>query len=105
MYLNATRNSDKVDVSISLEMEKELGRGAFGVVNRMLVLEEKDDDGGDDGEGGGELDEPQEAAVKIPGDDGSLAEIELFLLQKINHANVVTLLCKHYIRPRGHFNC
>ncbi len=73
------RRFDRSEVIISLQMVSELGRGAFGVVTKMLVKEDA---------------QPTQrlVAVKIPGGDGSLAEIELYLLLKIKHRNVVELI-------------
>ncbi len=72
------RRFDKSEANITLKQEKELGRGAFGVVNKMLVKEENT--------------QPKLTAVKVPGGDGTLAEIELYLLLKLKHDNIVQLL-------------
>ncbi len=80
IFTTRARRFDKSETVITLKQVQELGRGAFGVVNKMMSKEE---------------DNPQSVpnlcAVKVPGGDGSLAEIELYLLLKLRHPNVVGL--------------
>ncbi len=69
---------DRVKVDLTMEHFKELGRGAFGVVNKMKVTP---------------LGEPSlMTAVKIPEQEDELAIVELYVLLKLNHANVARLL-------------
>ncbi len=78
---------DKTKVKISLENLDDLGFGAFGMVNKMLVTDlDRPDDG-------------VKCAVKIPGPEGFLAKIELYLLLKLQHDNVVKLM--YYFIPKG----
>ncbi len=81
------RKIDRTEVKISLRQEKEIGAGAFGVVNKMLVKE-------DDNESS-----RQYGAVKIPSTRGDLAKIELYLLLKLQHDNVAKL--QYYFIPKG----
>ncbi len=78
VFTTHARRFDRSDVFITLKQVKELGRGAFGVVNEMFASEENM--------------EPKPTAVKVPGGDGTLAEIELYLLLKLSHENIVELL-------------
>ncbi len=79
IFSTKARRFDKSVAVIRLQQIMELGRGAFGVVNKMLVKEENNTTS-------------RLSAVKIPGGDGSLAEIELYLLLKLKHHNIVELL-------------
>ncbi len=81
------RRRDRTEVKISLKNVGEIGVGAFGAVNKMLVKEEDT------------LRQPYNCAVKIPGSSGILAKIELYLLLKLQHENVVKLL--YYFIPKG----
>ncbi len=78
VFSTRARRFDKSEAFITLNQVNELGRGAFGVVNKMLVREE-------------DSNQSKLCAVKVPGGDGNLAEIELFLLLKLKHMNVVQL--------------
>ncbi len=79
VFNTKARRFDKSEATIKLQQVTELGRGAFGVVNKMLCKEDTSSTS-------------RLSAVKIPGGDGALAEIELFLLLKLRHVNIVELL-------------
>jgi len=70
---------ERNEVTLKLEQVAEIGRGAFGVVNKMVC---KSDDNN----------KSELVAVKIPGGEGVLAKIELSLLARLSHHNVVELL-------------
>jgi len=75
-----TPGEELKDVHLHLEQVKELGRGAFGVVNQMLCAT-------------GNEEKSKPVAVKVPaGDRATLAKIELSLLASLSHRNVVALL-------------
>ncbi len=80
------RRIDRTEVKISLKNICELGTGAFGVVNKMVVQEDNNPK------------KVRNCAVKIPGAAGVLAKIELYLLLKLQHENVVKLL--YYFIPK-----
>ncbi len=81
------RKIDRKEIKISLRQVKEIGSGAFGAVNKMLVTENANES------------KCRYCAVKIPSTRGDLAKIELYLLLKLQHDNVARLL--YYFIPKG----
>ncbi len=85
------------EVKISLKHINQLGQGAFGVVSKMSVKEETNINNTVKSVNRGPSN--KFCAVKIPSSRGDLAKIELYLLLKIQHDNVVKLL--YYFIPKG----
>ncbi len=81
------RKINRTEVKIALRQEMQIGAGAFGIVNKMLVKENNNENS------------VRYCAVKIPSTRGDLAKIELYLLLKLQHDNVARLL--YYFIPKG----
>ena len=72
------RRPNRTKVRVTVEHIRELGRGAFGVVNKMRVTP----NGG----------KPVVAAVKIPLKENVVAVVELYILLKLHHPNITRVL-------------